>query len=241
VRNEDENAFFLVSQNLKTIKLNKKQPISIGREKFNDVVLNDLSVSRQHAIIGWEDGGFYVKDLKSSNGTVLNDEKVDKDAIGDGDIIKVGKQEFYIRSAANLTIEDFLLKEQGRLGCEETQVFVMPPININEGGFSGDLSTLGIVEVVQTLSQCLKSGALTITQPNNPEDIAVLYFDDGEIVHAQHLADQGKDVVVKVLQLHKGQFVFSNDVSSPKRTIEVSTMGVLLEACRVIDETDKVS
>ena len=237
MRNDNENAFFLVSQNLKTIQLNQMQPISIGREKFNDVVLNDLKVSRQHAMIGWEKGRFYVKDLKSSNGTFLNDKKIEKDIIEDGDIIKVGSQEFTMRAGSKMNVEDFLLEERGRLGCEETQIIVMPSISFNEGGFSGDLSTLAIIEVVQTLSQCLKSGALTITHPDDSKEKAVLYFDAGEIIHAEHTAAQGVDAIVKVLRLKKGQFVFSNDSSAPKRTIEESTMGILMEACRVIDET----
>jgi len=236
VRNNHKNVFFLVSNNLKTMKLNKKQPISIGREKFNDVVLNDIGVSRQHAIIGWEDGRFYIKDLGSSNGTFLNDKHIEKETIGDGDTINICSQEFVIRDASNMNVEDFLVKEQSRMGSEETQVFVLPPISINEGGFSGDLSTLAIIEVVQTLSQCLKSGALTINQPGNPKDSAVLYFNEGDIVHAEHPSVQGVAAVERVLRLQIGQFVFSNDVVSPKHTIEESTMSILMAACRAIDE-----
>jgi hypothetical protein len=50
--------------------------ITIGRVAGNDIVLNDLLVSRLHARIDFEDGSYRVIDLNSTNGTFLGDQKL---------------------------------------------------------------------------------------------------------------------------------------------------------------------
>ncbi len=50
----------------------------IGRSRECDVVISDLLVSRKHAIISRKEDGFWLKDLGSTNGTVLQDSKIPK-------------------------------------------------------------------------------------------------------------------------------------------------------------------
>ncbi|HEX3050706.1 MAG TPA: TIR domain-containing protein [Aggregatilineaceae bacterium] len=65
----------------------------IGRMPHCHLVLTDTYVSREHARVVARDGGYFVEDLKSTNGTWLNDEKVESVAgpLGAGDIITVGR------------------------------------------------------------------------------------------------------------------------------------------------------
>lgn len=64
---------------------------SIGREYENDLVLDDVLVSRRHAIIIKKNDGFYIEDMKSSNGTYVNDVAVTDDLkLMDGDVITFG-------------------------------------------------------------------------------------------------------------------------------------------------------
>jgi len=71
----------------------RKNVIAIGRDKTNDIVLDNPAVSRFHAKI--EEIGnhtFYIDDLKSTNGTFVNDGKVVwRSGLNDGDVITVGK------------------------------------------------------------------------------------------------------------------------------------------------------
>jgi NADPH-dependent 2,4-dienoyl-CoA reductase/sulfur reductase-like enzyme/pSer/pThr/pTyr-binding forkhead associated (FHA) protein len=53
-----------------------KQQLKIGRDPHNDVMLNDVSVSRFHAELSPGPDGFYIRDLKSSNGIIVNQVKV---------------------------------------------------------------------------------------------------------------------------------------------------------------------
>jgi len=63
----------------------------LGRSSECTVVLEDDRASRKHAVIFFRDGLWFVRDLKSRNGTVLNHQLVVRDMpIGDGDVIEIG-------------------------------------------------------------------------------------------------------------------------------------------------------
>jgi pSer/pThr/pTyr-binding forkhead associated (FHA) protein len=64
---------------------------SIGRAISADIVLSDKSVSRQHAIIYCAKGKFYIEDLGSTNGTMLNKLPVEeRQALNSGDEVRIG-------------------------------------------------------------------------------------------------------------------------------------------------------
>ena len=69
--------------------------ILIGRETSNDIILNDLNVSRQHAQIAFEPQGVWVvTDLGSTNGTLVNGMPITRRGLADGDRITLGMTEF---------------------------------------------------------------------------------------------------------------------------------------------------
>ena len=53
------------------------ESLSVGRGSDNDVVLGSKQVSRNHAVLSVLDGQLYVKDLDSSNGTFVNNERIE--------------------------------------------------------------------------------------------------------------------------------------------------------------------
>jgi signal transduction histidine kinase len=65
--------------------------MSIGREAGNFVQLEDNEVSRRHAEVRRVGESFVVGDLKSSNGTWLNNRKIDRAELSSGDHIQVGR------------------------------------------------------------------------------------------------------------------------------------------------------
>ena len=70
----------------------KQFPTSIGRSPENDVEISlDEFVSQKHCTIFEEDSDFYVADLRSSNGTYLNNELIKKSKkLKTGDVIQIG-------------------------------------------------------------------------------------------------------------------------------------------------------
>ena len=62
----------------------------IGRMDRSDILIDDSSVSREHARIERKDGRFILEDLKSTNGTCVNGEFVDVRVLNHGDKIRIG-------------------------------------------------------------------------------------------------------------------------------------------------------
>lgn len=78
--------------------LSATRAISLGRSKANDVVLEDGSVSSQHCRIRpMPAGGFAVHDLRSTNGTFVNGNRVTQHALADGDVIRIGETQLQFR------------------------------------------------------------------------------------------------------------------------------------------------
>lgn len=66
-------------------------PARIGRIESNDVMVEDLTVSRVHAEIYREGKHFFIRDLESTNGTFVNGKQVSVRRLSDGDIITLGE------------------------------------------------------------------------------------------------------------------------------------------------------
>jgi hypothetical protein len=89
-------------------ELVRDQPLTLGREPGNDVVLKSTFVSKQHAVVRYEGGQFLVEDLKSANGTRVNGAPVSVSLLSPGDKIEVGDQ--------NLTFFDRASPKPGKKG-----------------------------------------------------------------------------------------------------------------------------
>lgn len=69
--------------------------LSIGRSAEADVRIDDRYASGVHARIFRRDGHTYVEDMKSTNGTLLNDAELRGEAeLIDGDVVRIGDTEF---------------------------------------------------------------------------------------------------------------------------------------------------
>src|SRR3989338_446986 len=80
--------------------------ITIGREYSNDIVIEDKQASRLHAIISKEGGSFYIKDLNSQNGTLLNNKPVSFAELSNGDEIKIGDTNFIFYKDESGSLEE---------------------------------------------------------------------------------------------------------------------------------------
>lgn len=71
-----------------------KHPSTIvGREKA-DILIDDSEVSASHCHIQEIDGGYFIFDMNSTNGTYVNNEKIIKTKLARQDVIRIGKSEF---------------------------------------------------------------------------------------------------------------------------------------------------
>jgi FHA domain-containing protein len=75
-----------------------KERIIIGRLGESDIVLSDPGVSRRHAEVRTQGGGFVIADLGSTNGTMVNESTVGERVLEEGDRITIGKTVLEFRS-----------------------------------------------------------------------------------------------------------------------------------------------
>lgn len=99
---------------------------AIGRSHLNSLVIDGDNVSRRHARLFWLDGNCYIDDLGSTNGTFVNEARVDRSTLlAHGDLIKIGTTIFkflcgndaeaqYHEEIYQLTITDGLTQVRNR-------------------------------------------------------------------------------------------------------------------------------
>ncbi|MCZ6464033.1 MAG: FHA domain-containing protein [Proteobacteria bacterium] len=65
--------------------------VVIGRGRSADVVIAEPTISRAHAAIGFDERGFFVQDLGSTNGTLVNGGRAVRQVLKSGDEVQMGR------------------------------------------------------------------------------------------------------------------------------------------------------
>jgi len=81
-------------------------PFTLGRNESADLPIASSRVSREHAVILRDGGGYRVRDLGSTNGTYVNGRRIDEAPLEDGDLLVVADVEFTFFAGAHRTEAD---------------------------------------------------------------------------------------------------------------------------------------
>ena len=95
---------------LKNFQIGKGDTLLIGRNSVNDIVIDNLAVSSQHAKIESNGEGFKFVDLQSENGSFVDGRLVKSYWLNDGDAITIGKHTLEFLNPENIRQE----KKQSR-------------------------------------------------------------------------------------------------------------------------------
>ena len=74
--------------------------VAIGRHPDAKIFLDDVTVSRNHAVVVREGGAWVIVDEGSLNGTFVNRRRADRTVLSDGDEIQIGKYKLIFLAAA---------------------------------------------------------------------------------------------------------------------------------------------
>jgi pSer/pThr/pTyr-binding forkhead associated (FHA) protein len=81
------------------------RPVGIGRSPDNDLPVDNLAVSNYHARVYVEAGRLVVEDLDSLNGTFVNDMRVERATLHDGDSIHIGKHHIKVDASGEAPVQ----------------------------------------------------------------------------------------------------------------------------------------
>jgi pSer/pThr/pTyr-binding forkhead associated (FHA) protein len=75
---------------IKEVQLTKDRT-TLGRRPYNDIVIDNLAVSGEHAVLQMTGSEVYLEDLNSTNGTYINGKAVKKQLLQNNDTVEIGK------------------------------------------------------------------------------------------------------------------------------------------------------
>lgn len=108
-----------------------KASISMGRATTNDIIINDAHISRNHARLECSAQGITLIDLGSSNGTHLNNLRIDRATLCPGDVISMGSRQ--LKYQVESLCEDVgLTRIDTQIQLEQTMNVECLPMEINE-------------------------------------------------------------------------------------------------------------
>ena len=93
-----------------------KERTTLGRRPYNDIVIDNLAVSGEHAVLSAAQSDVFVEDLNSTNGTYINGKAVKKQLLSNNDVVEVGKYRIKFLAEEAEDYEKTMILRPGAVG-----------------------------------------------------------------------------------------------------------------------------
>jgi len=134
---------------IKEVQLTKDRT-TLGRRPYNDIVIDNLAVSGEHAVLQVSGNEVYLEDLNSTNGTYVNGKAVKKQLLQNNDTVEIGKYKIkYINEAQGATFEKTMIMKPGMVP-PPAKPAAAPAAGAPAEAAAGDLS--GVKGAIKVLS-----------------------------------------------------------------------------------------
>ncbi len=110
------------------------------------------------------------------------------------------------------------------------------------GSTSGSLADIDIIDLIQMMGSSTRTAKLTVFKDENIETVLLIYFDKGKITFASFEDKQGAEAVYHAIGWKEGSWqIESVEISElPPPNNELPNESILMEGCRLLDETKRV-
>ena len=98
---------------IKEVQLTKSRT-TLGRRPYNDIVIDNLAVSGEHAVLQMVDSDVFIEDLNSTNGTYINGRAIKKQLLQHNDTIEIGKYKIKFLSEESNEFEKTMIMRHGQ-------------------------------------------------------------------------------------------------------------------------------
>ncbi len=92
-----------------------KDKTTLGRRPYNDIVIDNLAVSGEHAVLQMVGADVFIEDLNSTNGTYINGKAVKKQLLAHNDTVEVGKYKIKFMSEDGTDYEKTMIMKPGAM------------------------------------------------------------------------------------------------------------------------------
>ena len=120
----------------KEVQLTKGRT-SLGRRPYNAIVISNLAVSGEHAVLQMSGTEVHVEDLNSTNGTYVNGKAVKKQLLQNSDTVEIGKYKIkYVDESLKAGFEKTMMikADSGGLLASSTAAFIAAPAAVLASG-----------------------------------------------------------------------------------------------------------
>jgi FHA domain len=93
-----------------------KDKTTLGRRPYNDIVIDNLAVSGEHAVLQMVGADVFIEDLNSTNGTYINGKAIKKQLLAGNDIVEVGKYKIKFMLEDSVDYEKTMILKAGAGG-----------------------------------------------------------------------------------------------------------------------------
>jgi pSer/pThr/pTyr-binding forkhead associated (FHA) protein len=90
-----------------------KDKTTLGRRPYNDIVIDNLAVSGEHAVLQMVGADVFIEDLNSTNGTYINGKAIKKQLLSHNDTVEIGKYKIKYLVEDGTDYEKTMIMKQG--------------------------------------------------------------------------------------------------------------------------------
>ncbi|MDQ2733827.1 MAG: FHA domain-containing protein [Pseudomonadota bacterium] len=94
-----------------------KDKTTLGRRPYNDIVIDNLAVSGEHAVLQMVGQDVFIEDLNSTNGTYINGKAVKKQLLAHNDTVEVGKYKIKFMADDSVDYEKTMIMKPGTMAA----------------------------------------------------------------------------------------------------------------------------
>lgn len=220
--------------------------VAIGRHESNDLQLSSRTVSNFHAEILNEDGKIVLRDLGSTNGTFVKDERIRLRQLEVGDQFRIGSH------ILTMHLESPINKRQGMFPLDRRAATFAPGtagqiISIRAGSDDAlkTLQARGPYDLsLADLLKLLATGAHTLlVSLKRHSEQSRIWVRKGRIVHAEYGAARGEKALYRLFAWREARYELSEfpDVPRFSATIDLPADTLILEGMRHASELGKLA
>src|SRR3954469_14016838 len=103
-----------------------KDKTTLGRRPYNDIVIDNLAVSGEHAVLQMVGSDVFIEDLNSTNGTYINGKAVKKQLLAHNDTVEIGKYKIKYLLEDGTDYEKTMVMKPGTMPPMAAPTFASP-------------------------------------------------------------------------------------------------------------------